>query len=217
MSTSLNSRHGSRLPREIDGAASTTSALEKRHSRASTSRLDGDAQDGGGRLFRRAMRTKQNTECFAPLGSEVQASYATRARTTRGPCESDVAGARAESLFKGPQRFGGSRAASRGASPLGIPSLAARSHHEHSLDSRTVRGERWRVRLQGRRHPNAPTGRGAACQGGEGRQQEIDFPDAEAGDENFDQAGARPTSAGQTGIERGTTCRQHFRPRGASS
>ena len=41
--------------------------------------------------------------------------------------------------------------------PLGIPSLAARSHHEHSLESRPMRAQCRRIRLQRRSHPNTPT------------------------------------------------------------
>jgi len=107
-------------------------------------------------------------------------------------------------------------------SPLGRPrwgflagrSVAARSYHQHSLESRAMRVECRRIRLQRRRHPNTPNAPpdGMSAQRG---PETVDITlQPKAGDQNLDQAGARPTSARQTGIERGITCRQHLRPSG---
>ena len=78
----------SRWPCELDRAACAAPALQERDAHAFGFRLDRDAQDRRGRFLRSALRTKQDAECLASLGSELQAANRTGARTSRRPRQS---------------------------------------------------------------------------------------------------------------------------------
>src|SRR6185312_15992428 len=91
------------------------------------------------------------------------------------------------------------------------------SYYEHSLESHALHGKCRRIRLQGRRDPNTPTGGGPARERGERGQQKSELSNTEAGDEDLDQALARPTLTRQTSIERGVTRGKCLRPRGTAA
>ena len=168
-------------PSHVDRATGATPALQQRDPRAISYRLNSDTKNRRGGFPSSAQRTKQHAKRLPSLGSQLQPPNRTRPRTSGRPRQCDVARSGPKRLLKRPERL---LLAAR-SPPLGVPSLtpaggslagrsvAAQSHYKHSLESRTMRAQRRRIRLQRGRHPNTPTRRRPPRQCSERRKQEI--------------------------------------------
>ena len=160
-----------------------------------------------GEESRAASRGRNNTPRVSPRSA---------ARCRRRICRGRALRSHASAMSQAPDRSVCSKAHP---TPFGISLLQPlwSIDHEHALQRHAVLRKRRRERLQGRRHPCAPTRLRAPRHGGESRQQEGQLPCPKTGREDLDQPSVRPAAPRQTLIESRKSGRQRLGSRGAAA